>query len=127
MFCFFVRKQSYFRKKSNVIYTVIKKKEHCNSMHHVPLFNRYLNCSRQSFLRLALTTGLILSNYIGQKPSMKRNFPSYYIYEVGSNLRSKFTNLLYSFTNASSTVPTGPFRCFAIIISIISFFSVSLS
>lgn len=46
---------------------------------------------------------------------------------ASSKRRSRLTNLLYSFTNARDTVPTGPLRCLAIIISIIFLFSVSLS
>jgi hypothetical protein len=44
-----------------------------------------------------------------------------------SNRRSKLTNLLYSFTNASETFPTGPLRCLAMIISMMFLFSASWS
>ncbi len=44
-----------------------------------------------------------------------------------SNLFSRLTNLLYSLTKASWTVPTGPLRCFAMMISMIFLSSDSLS
>jgi hypothetical protein len=47
-----------------------------------------------------------------------------YHYEVAF---SRLTNLLKFFKNTSSTVPVGPFLCLAIIISIMFFFSESLS
>jgi hypothetical protein len=51
------------------------------------------------------------------------------IYAPGGSLYrvSRLTNLLYSFTKASETVPVGPLRCFAMMISIIFLFSDSLS
>lgn len=44
-----------------------------------------------------------------------------------SNLFSRLTNLLYSLTKASWTVPTGPLRCLAMMISMMFLSSDSLS
>jgi hypothetical protein len=74
--------------------------------------------------------GEVRSDIQSTKKSQPNVWPASFLkrsYALGSYRVSRFTNLLYSFTKASETVPVGPLRCLAMMISMMFLFSDSLS